>query len=76
MAAELKIEQIKRAAHNSIPLTFKTYTLPHETEVYLEEVLTKFLEELGHIDIKDQLAYCMRELAVNAKKATHIHARP
>ena len=69
MPAEVDIDQIKRATHNSIPLTFKTYTLPHDTEVYLEEVLTLFLEELGHSNLKDQLAYCMRELAVNAKKA-------
>ncbi len=63
------MEQIRRAAQNSVPLTFKTYTLPHETEEYLEQVLNAFLEELGHGEIKDQLAYCLRELAVNAKKA-------
>ena len=69
MPQQIDIEQIKRAAHNAIPLTFKTYTLPHETEEYLEEVLTAFLTELGYGQIKDQLAYCLRELAVNAKKA-------
>ena len=61
--------QIKRATSSSIPLTIKTYTLSHDTEVYLEEVLEAFLTELGYTDIKDQLAYCLRELAVNAKKA-------
>lgn len=66
---EVKVEQIKRAARNSLPLSIKTYTLPHETEVYLEEVLGHFLSEFGQSKIKDQLAYCMRELAVNAKKA-------
>jgi putative nucleotidyltransferase with HDIG domain len=69
MPQKIDVEQIKRAANNSSPLTFKTYTLPHETEEYLEEVLTAFLAELGYIQIKDQLAYCLRELAVNAKKA-------
>lgn len=69
MPQQIDLEQIKRAAHSSIPLTFKTYTLPHETEEYLEEVLTSFLAELGYSEIKDQLAYCLRELAVNAKKA-------
>ncbi len=69
MPAKVDVEQVKRAAHNSVPLTFKTFTLPHETEEYLEEVLTIFLGELGFPEIKDQLAYCLRELAVNAKKA-------
>ena len=69
MAPQIDQEQIKRAAHNATPLTFKTFTLPHETEEYLEEVLTSLLVELGNAEIKDQLAYCLRELAVNAKKA-------
>jgi len=69
MAPQVDSEQVKRAVHNSIPLTFKTFTLPHDTEEYLEEVLTVFLAELGLPDVKDQLAYCLRELAVNAKKA-------
>jgi putative nucleotidyltransferase with HDIG domain len=69
MAPQVDIEQVRRAVHNSIPLTFKTFTLPHETEEYLEEVLSIFLVELGLPDVKDQLAYCLRELAVNAKKA-------
>jgi putative nucleotidyltransferase with HDIG domain len=69
MAPQIDTEQIKRAAHNATPLTFKTFTLPHETEEYLEEVLTSLLAELGNVEVKDQLAYCLRELAVNAKKA-------
>jgi len=69
MAPQIDVEQIKRAAQNAIPLTFKTFTLPHETEEYLEEVLIALLAELGNVEIKDQLAYCLRELAVNAKKA-------
>jgi putative nucleotidyltransferase with HDIG domain len=69
MPPKVDLEQIKRAAISSIPLSFETFTLPHETEEYLEEVLTNFLEELGFPEIKDQLAYCLRELAVNAKKA-------
>jgi putative nucleotidyltransferase with HDIG domain len=61
--------QVKRAAQNSIPLSVKTFTLPHETEEYLAELLEVFLTELGHAEIKDPLVYCLRELAVNAKKA-------
>ncbi len=69
MAQTIDIEQIKRAAHNSVPLSFKTFTLPHETEEYLQETLGILLSEVGHENIKDQLSYCMREMAVNAKKA-------
>lgn len=69
MSQKLDIDQIRSAAQNSQPLAIKTFTLPHETEVYLEQVLGIFLQELGYGNIKDQIAYCMRELAVNAKKA-------
>ena len=63
------VEKIKRSVHNSIPITFKSYTLPHETENLLEKILEVFLHEFGHEKIKDPIAYCLRELAVNAKKA-------
>ena len=63
------VAKIKKAAHSAIPLTITTYTLPHEIEVYMEEVLEVFLGELGQAKLKDYLVYCLRELAVNAKKA-------
>ncbi len=70
-AAELVVDvpKIKKAAHNAIPLTITTYTLPHDIELYMESVLDVFLEELGQKKLKDYLVYCLRELAVNAKKA-------
>ena len=67
--ANIDVAQIKKAARNSVPLSIKTYTLPHETEEYIEQVLGIFLEEFGQGHIKDRIAYCMKELAVNAKKA-------
>ena len=63
------VPRIKKAAHNAIPLTVTSYTLPHEMEVYVSEVLEVFLVELGQTRLKDYLVYCLRELAVNAKKA-------
>jgi putative nucleotidyltransferase with HDIG domain len=63
------VAKIKRAAHNAIALNILTYTLPHDIEVYIEEVLDVFLSELGQKRLKDYLVYCLRELAVNAKKA-------
>ena len=69
MAKQVDEAKVLQAARSSIPLTVKSYTLPHETEVYLEEILGVFLKELGQERLKDPLAYCLRELAVNAKKA-------
>ncbi|KGE71590.1 HDOD domain-containing protein [Spirochaeta lutea] len=62
-------EKIKLAVRNSIPVTIKTYTLPSELEAQLEQILDGFLKEIGQGDLKDPLYYCLRELAVNAKKA-------
>jgi len=69
MPKKVDSEKVLKAARSSIPLTVKSYTLPHETELYLEEILELFLREMGQEKLKDPLAYCLRELAVNAKKA-------
>ena len=63
------VNRIRKAAQSGIPLTITTYTLPHEIEVYVEQVLETFLKEVGQERLKDYLGYCVRELAVNAKKA-------
>ncbi|MDR1177800.1 MAG: HDOD domain-containing protein [Spirochaetaceae bacterium] len=62
-------EKIKKAVQNGIPLTITTYTLPHEIELYIEQVLTVFLRTAGQEKLKDYVVYCVQELAVNAKKA-------
>ena len=69
MAKQVDEAKVVQAARSSIPLTVRSFTLPHDTEVYLEEILGVFLKELGQERLKDPLAYCLRELAVNAKKA-------
>src|SRR4030042_284361 len=53
MSTEIDLAQVKRAAHNAVPLTYKTYTLPHETEIYLDKVLEAFLSELGQQKLKE-----------------------
>jgi len=63
------VAKIKKAVLSGIPLTITTYTLPHEIEMYIEQVLEAFLREVGQDKLKDYLVYCVRELAVNAKKA-------
>ena len=43
--------------------------MPHDTEIYIEKVLQSFLSEIGHNNIFNPISYCVKELAVNAKKA-------
>ncbi|MFP4180043.1 MAG: HDOD domain-containing protein [Spirochaetaceae bacterium] len=69
MAQTVNSEKVKKAVRESVPLAIKSYTLPHETEQNLEEILKIFLHEFGQDALKDRLAYCMKELTVNAKKA-------
>ena len=52
-----------------IPLSITTYTLPHEIEIYIGEILNLFLAELNQERLKDYLGYCINELTTNAKKA-------
>ncbi len=69
MSKAVDVEKIKRAARNSIPISIKTFTLPHETEEYMERILEVFLDEFGQEQLTARIGYCMKELAVNAKKA-------
>ncbi len=70
MGASANISQkIKIAIQKSVPVTVTTYKLSHETELYLEEIMKIFLKELGQEVLVDRLAYCLKELTVNAKKA-------
>ncbi|MDR0447645.1 MAG: HDOD domain-containing protein [Treponema sp.] len=70
-AQELAVDEgkIKRAVQSGIPLTITTFTLPHEIEVYVEQVLTIFFKQVDQEKLKDYVIYCVQELAVNAKKA-------
>ncbi len=63
------LEKARSAAHDQKPFTVKSYKLPTQTEQQLVEVLGVFLEELNQGRLKDSLGYCLRELAVNGKKA-------
>ena len=61
--------KISKAISSGIPLTITTYTLPHEMEVYMGDVLTVFLNELDQKQMVEYLSYCLNELITNAKKA-------
>jgi putative nucleotidyltransferase with HDIG domain len=70
-AQQLVVDEgkIKRALLLGIPLTITTFTLPREIEVFIEQVLEVFLSQVDQVKLKDYVVYCVRELAVNAKKA-------
>ncbi|MDR2110528.1 MAG: HDOD domain-containing protein [Spirochaetaceae bacterium] len=70
-AQELVVDEgkVKRAVQSGIPLTITTFTLPHEIEMYIEQVITIFLKQVDQDKLKDYIVYCVQELAVNAKKA-------
>ena len=61
--------KIKKAIQSGLPLTITTYTLPHEMEVYIEQILTAFLKLTAQEKIKDYIVYIVQELTGNAKKA-------
>ena len=72
MAAQALVvdeSKIKKAVQSGIPLTITTFTLPHEIEVYIEQVLSIFLKLVDQNKLRDYVVYCVQELAVNAKKA-------
>jgi putative nucleotidyltransferase with HDIG domain len=70
-AQELVVDaaKIRKAVQSGIPLTITTFTLPHEIEVYIEQVLGTFLQQVDQEKLKDYIVYCVQELTVNAKKA-------
>jgi hypothetical protein len=70
-AQELIVDESKiiKAIRSGIPLTITTFTLPHEIEIYIEQVITVFLRQVDQEKLKDYVVYCVQELAVNAKKA-------
>jgi putative nucleotidyltransferase with HDIG domain len=61
--------KIKQAILSGLPLTVTTFTLPHEIEIYIESLVAVFLKMARREELKDNLCYCVGELAVNAKKA-------
>jgi putative nucleotidyltransferase with HDIG domain len=63
------IKKIQKSIQSSIPLSIKLFSIPHETEIYMEKLLEAFLIELGHENLKDRISYCLREIALNAQKA-------
>ena len=69
LSAEELAGQVKKAVQENQPLIVRTHTFSHPMELYVEQLLTLFLEELRQEYIKDYVIYFIKELMVNAKKA-------
>lgn len=65
----LDTSKIKMAIRAGIPLSITTYTFPREMNMYMDDVLTAFLSELGQTHMIEYLKYCLNELVTNGKKA-------
>lgn len=61
--------KIKKAIEAEVPLLITTYTLPHEMEIYVRDVITTYMKELHQEHMTEYLIYCINELTTNAKKA-------
>jgi len=66
---EVDVSKVRMAIQSGIPLTITTYTLPHEMEDYMADVLKVFLTEVRQDQMVENLSYCLKELVNNAKKA-------
>ncbi|MCH5295803.1 MAG: HDOD domain-containing protein [Treponema sp.] len=68
---KIKVDEsrLRMAVDSHVPLTVLTYTLPHEMEEFMGEVLKAFITRLGGPKSADALVYCLKELTNNAKKA-------
>jgi len=63
------LRQIRTSQESQRPLSIKTHTFLPAAQAYVDRLLQVYLEELGVAYLFDQLSFCIRELAVNAKKA-------
>jgi len=66
---EVDVSKVRMAIQSGIPLTVTTYTLPHEMEDYMADILKVFLTEVRQDQMVENLSYCLKELINNAKKA-------
>lgn len=62
-------EKIATAIRLGVPIAITSYTLPRETEEYINDVIIEFLKQLHRPELADYIMYYTKELTTNAKKA-------
>ena len=67
----IDVDKISNTISGNEPYEIKTFVLNHAVEDHIVEVLEQILKNLGKEYIKDKLAYCIREIAMNAGKANN-----
>lgn len=69
MVKEITYKKIQEAIECRKVLTLTTYGYRSDERSYIDTILDQYLYEAGREDLKNQLSYCVHELAGNAKKA-------
>lgn len=69
MVKEITYKKIQQAIEREKVLTLTTCGYRSDERDYIDAILDKYLQEAGREDLKNQLSYCIHELAGNAKKA-------
>lgn len=69
MITEVHRRQLLVAQESQKPLVIKTHSFLPNAQAYVDRLLKVFLDDLGVPHLFDPLSFCVRELAVNAKKA-------
>ena len=69
MVRSLNREMVEKAVRESRMLTLTTHAYFADEREYVDEILNYFLAAAGRPGLRDQLTYCIHELANNAKKA-------
>ena len=69
MVKEISLKKIQQAIESGKVLTLTTYSYRSDERDYIDTILDRYLQEAGREDLKNQLSYCIHELAGNAKKA-------
>ena len=59
----------QEAARVSIPLTVRLHALPHRMHGCFDAMLESFLRAIGRADLLNPVAFCVKELVLNAEKA-------
>ncbi len=69
MVRSLNREIVEQAVRERKMLTLTTHAYFADEREYVDDILNYFLEAAGRPGLRDQLTYCIHELANNAKKA-------
>jgi len=66
---EMDAHKLKNAIKLQVPVEITSYTLPRNMELYMHEVLERFLDECHQEQLKEYLNFCLGEIITNGKKA-------